>query len=86
VQDTATQTPFPRRERFTERFTDAARRAGLVVWPNVGHVAGQNGDIAMLAPPFVVSEAELDEIVRRFTVALETTLDLTSHMRASTHA
>jgi adenosylmethionine-8-amino-7-oxononanoate aminotransferase len=27
----------------------------------------------LLAPPFIVTEAELDEIVARFTVALERT-------------
>ncbi|MGQ0643484.1 MAG: aminotransferase family protein [Gemmatimonadaceae bacterium] len=86
VEDTATRTSFPRAERFAERFTDAARRAGLVVWPNVGHVGGTLGDIIMLAPPFVVTASELDELTQRFSAALESTLSLTSRMQVPNHA
>ena len=32
---------------------------------------GVDGDLAMLAPPFIVTEAEIDEIVNRFGAALE---------------
>jgi adenosylmethionine-8-amino-7-oxononanoate aminotransferase len=65
--------PLPRTLRFAETFAEQALEAGLVVWPNAGHVDGTSGDLAMLAPPFVVSEAELDEIVARFSVALDRT-------------
>jgi adenosylmethionine-8-amino-7-oxononanoate aminotransferase len=44
------------------------------VWPNVGHADGTNGDLVMLAPPFIVSTQEIDEIVTRFGTALERTL------------
>lgn len=67
------QGPLPRSLRFAETFADQALDAGLVVWPNVGHVDGTSGDLAMIAPPFIVSEAELDEIVTRFALALERT-------------
>jgi adenosylmethionine-8-amino-7-oxononanoate aminotransferase len=76
VADVDSREPFPRAEQFAERFTRAARAAGLVVWPNVGHVDGERGDIVMLAPPFVVTVPELDELTQRFTAALETTLGL----------
>ena len=56
--------------RFAEAFAAAALEAGLVVWPNVGHADGVNGDLAMLAPPFVVTEDQIDEIVQRFGRAL----------------
>ena len=42
-----------------------------MVWPNTGQADGVNGDLVMLAPPFVISETEIDEIVARFTSALE---------------
>jgi adenosylmethionine-8-amino-7-oxononanoate aminotransferase len=70
VADQATRAPFPRSIRFAERFVASARDEGLVVWPNVGHADGTNGDLAMLSPPFVITEAELDELVRRFARAL----------------
>ena len=28
---------------------------GLMVWPNVGQANGTDGDLALLAPPFVIS-------------------------------
>jgi adenosylmethionine-8-amino-7-oxononanoate aminotransferase len=74
VEDTGSRAPFPRSARFAETFTDAALVAGLTVWPNVGHADGTSGDLVMVAPPFIVSETEIDEIVDRLTVALEGTL------------
>jgi adenosylmethionine-8-amino-7-oxononanoate aminotransferase len=71
VEDKGTRAPFPRAARFAETFADAALDAGLTVWPNVGHADGTNGDLAMVAPPFIVTEQEIDELVGRFTAALE---------------
>ena len=75
VADTATRAPFPRSARFAETFAEAALDAGLVVWPNVGQADGTNGDLAMLAPPFVVSHEEIDLIVQRFGEALRATVE-----------
>jgi adenosylmethionine-8-amino-7-oxononanoate aminotransferase len=74
VEDTASRAPFPREKRFAERFTLAAERAGLMVWPNTGHADGANGDLVVLAPPYIISEAEIDEIVDRFRSALESVI------------
>lgn len=71
VADPDTRAPFPRGERFTERFQAAAERAGLMVWPNTGQADGVNGDLVVLAPPFIITEAEIDEIVTRFAQALQ---------------
>jgi len=75
VADPGTRAPFPRSARFAETFAEAALDAGLVVWPNVGQADGINGDLAMLAPPFVVSHEEIDLIVQRFGEALRATVD-----------
>jgi adenosylmethionine-8-amino-7-oxononanoate aminotransferase len=75
VADPATRAPFPRAARFAERFAAAALEAGLVVWPNVGQADGINGDLAMLAPPFIVSHDEIDLIVHRFGEALRATVE-----------
>jgi adenosylmethionine-8-amino-7-oxononanoate aminotransferase len=75
VADPATRAPFPRAAHFAETFAAAALEAGLVVWPNVGQADGVNGDLAMLAPPFIVTENEIDLIVQRFGVALRATVE-----------
>ena len=74
VEDAATRAPFPRAARFAETFAQAALEAGLTVWPNIGHADGTNGDLAMIAPPFIITEQEIDEIVARFTTALRRAL------------
>jgi adenosylmethionine-8-amino-7-oxononanoate aminotransferase len=74
VEDTETRKPFPRAAHFAETFAAAALDAGLVVWPNVGQANGTDGDLAMLAPPFVIAESEMGEIVSRFGEALEATV------------
>jgi adenosylmethionine-8-amino-7-oxononanoate aminotransferase len=70
VENKETRAPFPRAARFAERFAQAALDAGLVVWPNSGQADGVNGDIAMLAPPFIITDEEIDELVARFRTAL----------------
>ena len=69
VADKKTKTPFRRALKFAETFVNKAQDAGLIVWPNIGHADGENGDLVMLAPPFIVTEAEIDEIVARFKIA-----------------
>ena len=71
VLDRDTRAPFPRSAKVAERFTESAQRAGLVVWPNTGHVNGTDGDIIMLAPPFIIEPAQIDELVTLFKVAYD---------------
>lgn len=74
VADVDSREPFPRSEHFAERVVDAARAHGLIVWPNIGNVDGERGDIVMLAPPFIVTVPELDELTQRFAAALDAAL------------
>jgi adenosylmethionine-8-amino-7-oxononanoate aminotransferase len=71
VLDRDTRTPFPRKAKVAERFTDAALLAGLMVWPNMGHANGVDGDIIMLAPPFIIEQSQIDELVTRFRAAYD---------------
>jgi adenosylmethionine-8-amino-7-oxononanoate aminotransferase len=71
VQDRVTRAPFPRSAKVAERFTEAAQRAGLVVWPNTGHANGVDGDLVMIAPPFIIEPAQIDELVTLFRVAYD---------------
>jgi adenosylmethionine-8-amino-7-oxononanoate aminotransferase len=71
VKDRDTRAPFPRRAHVAESFTEAAQRAGLVVWPNTGHVDGTDGDLVMIAPPFIIEPAQIDELVSLFRIAYD---------------
>jgi adenosylmethionine-8-amino-7-oxononanoate aminotransferase len=74
VKDRDTRAPFPRRAHVAESFTEAAQRAGLVVWPNTGHVDGTDGDLVMIAPPFIIEPAQIDELVSLFRIAYDTSV------------
>jgi adenosylmethionine-8-amino-7-oxononanoate aminotransferase len=63
VDDVPARRPFPRAGGWTAAVTAACFEAGLIVYPSTGCANGVDGDAVMLAPPFVVTEAELFEMV-----------------------
>ena len=70
VADKKTRESLPRTLLAAETTADAALDRGLVVWPNYGNADRQTGDLIMFAPPFIITESEIDELVTRFTDAL----------------
>jgi adenosylmethionine-8-amino-7-oxononanoate aminotransferase len=62
VADKTSRAPFPRAERKAEALAAQAFEAGLLTYPGGGCADGTNGDSLMIAPPFVVREAEIEEI------------------------
>ncbi|MCC6621669.1 MAG: aminotransferase class III-fold pyridoxal phosphate-dependent enzyme [Deltaproteobacteria bacterium] len=74
VADKDTKAPFPRAAKVAERLVANALDRGLVLWPNVGHADGERGDLVMVAPPFIISEDEIDQLVSRLAESIEATL------------
>jgi len=62
VADKESRRPFPRAEARAEALAAEAFRRGLVTYPGGGGASGRDGDVVMLAPPFVVTEAEIEEM------------------------
>ena len=62
VADKARRQPFLRAEGRAEALAGEAFARGLVTYPAGGGASGANGDVVLLAPPFVVTEAELEEM------------------------
>ena len=62
VADKTSRRPFPRAEKKAEVLAARAFANGLVVYPSSGCADGQNGDLVMLAPPFVVVDEQIDEM------------------------
>jgi adenosylmethionine-8-amino-7-oxononanoate aminotransferase len=48
-----------------------AMAAGLMCYPMGGTLDGERGDHVLLAPPFIVSEAEIDELVEKLAHAID---------------
>ena len=72
VADRDTKAPFPRSARAAERVTRAAKELGLLVYPSTGCADGTNGDIVLLGPPFIVTDAQLETMVDRLATAIST--------------
>jgi adenosylmethionine-8-amino-7-oxononanoate aminotransferase len=73
VGDRETKRPFPRALKVAETLLDCALEKGLVVWPNVGHADGHNGDLVMIAPPLTIESVEIDELCNRLRDSLADT-------------
>lgn len=70
VRDRATKQPFPRAARVTERVVAAANEDGLLLYSSTGCADGTEGDLIMLGPPFIITDAELSEAVEKTARAL----------------
>jgi adenosylmethionine-8-amino-7-oxononanoate aminotransferase len=70
VADRATKEPFPAKARLARRLGDAAFERGLIIYPGQGTVDGVNGDHTMIAPPFVISDEQMDQMVAILVEAL----------------
>ena len=70
VRDRETKEPFPRARAVTERVLEAARERELLLYPSTGHVDGADGDLVMVGPPLVMSDAEADQLVERTVAAV----------------
>jgi adenosylmethionine-8-amino-7-oxononanoate aminotransferase len=74
VADRATRQPFDPKLRIHARIKKEALKAGLLCYPMGGTLDGLRGDHVLLAPPFIVGEEQLDELVGRLGGALEAVL------------
>ena len=84
VADRAEKRAFPRSMLVAETLVACALERGLVVWPNVGHADGRDGDLIMIAPPFTLTDAELDETCVRLRDALAACARRLQDARANT--
>ncbi len=71
VEDRASKRPYDPKHRLHAKIKANAMERGLMVYPMGGTIDGVHGDHVLLAPPFVSTEADLDEIVRRLASAIE---------------
>lgn len=71
VQDRATRQWFEPSLKLHARLKSAAMEEGLMIYPMGGTVDGRCGDHVLLAPPFISSEGEVDQIVTRLRRSLD---------------
>lgn len=69
VRDAATREPFPAEARVAERIRAAAYDVGVATYPIQGCVDGTRGDHVLLAPPFIISSAEIAQLAAALATA-----------------
>ena len=74
VAERAAKRPFDPKLRVHARLKKEALKAGLMCYPMGGTLDGMQGDHVLLAPPFIVEEAQLDELVAKLGAALDAVL------------
>lgn len=71
VLDRDSKEPFDPAARLAASVKRAAMARGLMCYPNSGTIDGRRGDHILLAPPFIVEEAHLAELVDKLAPALD---------------
>jgi adenosylmethionine-8-amino-7-oxononanoate aminotransferase len=74
VEDRMTKAPFDPARKLNARVKKAAMARGLMVYPMGGTIDGTRGDHVLLAPPFIVTATQIDEIVDRLGSAVDDAL------------
>jgi hypothetical protein len=70
VEDRASKSTFNPKRGLAARVKKEAFAAGLICYPMSGTIDGQNGDHILLAPPFIIEDAQIDELVDKLSVAI----------------
>jgi hypothetical protein len=74
VEDRRAKRPFDPKLKMNARVKKEAMAAGLMCYPMGGTIDGARGDHVLLAPPFIVEEPQLDELVQKLERALAAAL------------
>ncbi len=75
VADRASKEPFDPAAKVNGKIKSRAMAEGLVCYPGGGTADGRRGDHVLLAPPFIIEEAQIDELVDKLGRAIDGALD-----------
>jgi len=70
VADRQTRAPYPAAAHFADRVCARAMDLGVLFYPGHGSADGVQGDHLLIAPPYVVTEPELDTIAQALRQAI----------------
>jgi adenosylmethionine-8-amino-7-oxononanoate aminotransferase len=72
VSDRATKLPFGPASKLDSKIKRNAMELGLMCYPMGGTIDGKQGHHILLAPPYIIEDAQLDELVTKLGEAVET--------------
>ena len=70
VADRETRAPFDPARRVHRKVEHFAFENGLVCYPMGGTIDGKTGDHVLLAPPFIITDCQIDELTDKFSSAV----------------
>jgi adenosylmethionine-8-amino-7-oxononanoate aminotransferase len=70
VANRVTRAPFPPSLGLAERVRRTAMEEGLSIYPGTGSVDGTSGDHILIAPPFIITEPQVNELADKLARAL----------------
>jgi len=70
VKEKASKKPFDRSTALDAKIKSAAMDAGLMCYPMAGTIDGVAGHHILLAPPFIISDQQIDELVDKLALSL----------------
>jgi adenosylmethionine-8-amino-7-oxononanoate aminotransferase len=71
VADRETKSVFDPARKVNAKLKAAAFEAGLICYPMGGTIDGVNGDHVLLAPPFIIENAQIEELVSKLSRAID---------------
>jgi adenosylmethionine-8-amino-7-oxononanoate aminotransferase len=74
VSDRDSKAPFAPQQGVNRKFKQAAFDGGLICYPMGGTIDGRQGDHVLLAPPFIIDDNHIGEIVDKLDTALGASL------------
>jgi len=74
VLDKTTKQPFDVKLGLAAKIKAQAFERGLICYPGNGTVDGLSGDHVLLAPPFIITDNQLDELVEKLAAAIDAAL------------
>ncbi len=74
VADRASKMPFAPELKLHARFKKQAMAEGLMCYPMGGTLDGQRGDHILLAPPFIIDDGHVEEIIEKLSCTLDAVL------------
>ncbi|WP_085909834.1 aspartate aminotransferase family protein [Kiloniella majae] len=75
VRDRETKTPFDPSLAVHAKIKKAAFENGLICYPMPGTIDGKNGDHVLLAPPFIIEDEHIEEIVEKLATSFSSVFD-----------
>jgi adenosylmethionine-8-amino-7-oxononanoate aminotransferase len=78
VADRSTKEPFDPGLKLAARVRKSAMELGMLCYPMGGTIDGARGDHVLLAPPFIISDDELDLLLERLVEAVDVAVESAS--------